>query len=90
MAGVLKAEVNLAAANGLYLVLLLLGGMVVPLTKLPAVLADVAKVLPADALAAGLHASLGSGARVPALSWIVLAAWGVAAPLAASISFRWE
>ena len=30
MAGVLKAEVNLAAANGLYLVLLLLGGMVVP------------------------------------------------------------
>ena len=31
MAGRLRAEVNLAAANGLYLVLLLLGGMVVPL-----------------------------------------------------------
>jgi ABC-2 type transport system permease protein len=90
MAGVLKAEVNLAAANGLYLVLLLLGGMVVPLTKLPTVLADVAKVLPADALAAGLHTSLGSGAGIPVLSWVVLAAWAIAAPLAAAVSFRWE
>jgi ABC-2 type transport system permease protein len=90
MAGVLKAEVNLAAANGLYLVLLLLGGMVVPLGTLPTALADVAKVLPADALAAGLHAALGGGAGVPALSWVVLAAWAVAAPLAAALSFRWE
>ena len=30
LAGVLRAEVNLAAVNGLYLVLLLLGGMLVP------------------------------------------------------------
>ena len=84
------AEVNLAAANGLYLVLLLLGGMVVPLGKLPTALADVAKVLPADALAAGLHAALGSGSGVPVLSWVVLAAWALAAPLAAALSFRWE
>ena len=90
MAGVLKAEVNLAASNGLYLVLLLLGGMVIPLTKLPTALADVAKVLPADALAAGLHATLGSGAGAPVLSWVVLAAWAVAAPMAAAVSFRWE
>jgi ABC-2 type transport system permease protein len=90
MAGVLRAEVNLAAANGLYLVLLLLGGMVVPLGKLPTALADVAKVLPADALAAGLHAALGTGSSVPTLSWVVLAAWAVAAPVAAALSFRWE
>ena len=50
MAGVLKAEVNLAAANGLYLVLLLLGGMVVPISKLPGGVAAVAKLLPAEAL----------------------------------------
>ena len=61
----LKAEVNLAAANGLYLVLLLLGGMVVPLAKLPGGRGRVAKLLPADALAAGLHAALGTGAAVP-------------------------
>src|SRR5436309_9350741 len=35
MAGTLRAEVTLAAANGLYLLLLLLGGMVIPLSKLP-------------------------------------------------------
>jgi ABC-2 type transport system permease protein len=90
MAGVLKAEVNLAAANGLYLVLLLLGGMVVPIGKLPGGLAAVAKLLPADALSAGLHAALGAGAPVPTLTWAVLATWAVIAPLAAAVSFRWE
>jgi ABC-2 type transport system permease protein len=90
MAGVLKAEVNLAAANGLYLVLLLLGGMVVPVTKLPGGVAAVAKVLPAGALSASLHATLGSGSAVPTSSWVVLAVWAVAAPVAAAISFRWE
>jgi ABC-2 type transport system permease protein len=90
MAGVLKAEVNLAAANGLYLVFLLLGGMIIPITKLPGGLAGVAKLLPPEALSAGLHASLGAGAAVPALSWVVLAVWAVAAPLAAAFTFRWE
>jgi len=90
MAGVLRAEVNLAAANGLYLVLLLLGGMVVPVTKLPGALGALARALPADALAAGLHAALGSGTAVPTESWVVLALWAVVAPVAAAVSFRWE
>jgi ABC-2 type transport system permease protein len=90
MAGVLKAEVNLAAANGLYLVLLLLGGMVVPIAKLPRGVADVAKLLPSDALSASLHAALGSGAAVPALSWVVLGVWAAAGPVAAALMFRWE
>jgi ABC-2 type transport system permease protein len=90
MAGLLKAEVNLAAANGLYLVLLLLGGMIVPITKLPSGLASFAKLLPAEALSAALHATLGSGATVPAESWVVLAIWAVAAPTAAALTFRWE
>ena len=90
MAGLLKAEVNLAAANGLYLVLLLLGGMIVPIGKLPGGLASLAKALPADALSAALHAALGSGASVPPLSWLVLAIWAAAAPTLAAISFRWE
>jgi ABC-2 type transport system permease protein len=89
MAGVLKAEVNLAAANGLYIVFLLLGGMVVPIAKLPGGVQAVAKLLPADALSAALHAGLG-GSAVPTSSWIVLAVWAVAAPLAAALSFRWE
>jgi ABC-2 type transport system permease protein len=90
MAGRLKAEVNLAAANGLYLVLLLLGGMIVPITKLPSGLQSFAKLLPAEALSAALHATLGAGAAVPAESWAVLAVWAVAAPVAAALTFRWE
>ncbi len=90
MAGTLRAEVNLAAANGLYLVLLLLGGMVVPISKLPSGVASFAKLLPAEALSAALHAALGSGAAVPTESWVVLAVWAVAAPTAAALTFRWE
>ncbi len=90
MAGTLRAEVNLAAANSLYLVLLLLGGMVVPLAKLPSGLAAVARVLPAAALSNGLHAALGTGRPVPVESWAVLAVWAVLTPVAASLTFRWE
>jgi ABC-2 type transport system permease protein len=90
MAGTLRAEVNLAAANGLYLILLLLGGMIVPIEKLGTGLSDFAKLLPAAALSTALHASLGSGATVPAESWIVLAIWAIAAPAAAALTFRWE
>ncbi|MGH9090758.1 MAG: ABC transporter permease [Acidimicrobiales bacterium] len=90
LAGVLRAEVNLAAANGLYLLLLLLGGMVVPLAKLPGPLADVARALPAAALSDGLHAALGTGTAVPAEAWVVLAIWAVAAPVTAALTFRWE
>jgi ABC-2 type transport system permease protein len=90
MAGTLRPEVNLAAANGLYLVLLLLGGMIVPLSKLPSGLASFAKVLPAAALSNALHATLGAGSPVPTESWVVLSLWAVAAPLAASLTFHWE
>jgi ABC-2 type transport system permease protein len=90
MAGALKAEVTLAGANGLYLLLLLLGGMVFPLTKLPSGLRDVAQALPAGALSDALHGALTSGASVPGRAWLVLVIWAVAAPLAAARAFRWE
>jgi ABC-2 type transport system permease protein len=64
--------------------------MIVPLDKLGAGLADLAKLLPAAALSSALHSSLGSGTAVPAESWIVLAVWAVAAPVAAALTFRWE
>jgi ABC-2 type transport system permease protein len=89
MAGALRAEVTLAAANGLYLILLLLGGMVFPLTSLPGPLATFARLLPAAALSQALHAAL-TPAAAPAEAWIVLVAWAVAAPLAAARTFRWE
>jgi len=90
MAGTLRGETVLAAANGLYLVLLLLGGMVVPLDQLPAGLRAVAKALPAAALSDALHGAFGASALVPARSWIVLGIWAVAAPVLAALTFKWE
>jgi ABC-2 type transport system permease protein len=90
LAGGLRAEVTLAAANGLYLLLLLLGGMIFPLSKLPGGLRAVAQALPAGALSDALHGALTAGGSVPLRAWIVLAAWAVAAPVAAARTFRWE
>jgi ABC-2 type transport system permease protein len=90
LAGVLRAEVNLAAANALWLLLLLVSGMLAPLSKLPGWLEAVAKVLPAAALSTALHAALGLGVAVPAWSWIVLVGWAVGAPVVAALTFRWE
>ncbi|MDA8073092.1 MAG: ABC transporter permease [Actinomycetota bacterium] len=90
LAGVLRPEANLAAANGLWLVLLLVSGMLAPLSKLPAGLADVARLLPSAALADALHRSLSTSTPVAVESWVVLAAWAVGAPLLAAVTFRWE
>ena len=90
MAGTLPALTTLAAANGLYLVLLLLGGMVFPLDELPGPLRAVAELLPAAALSEALGAALSSPASMPAQPWLVLAAWAVVAPVVAARVFRWE
>lgn len=92
MAGTLRGEVNLAAQNGLYLVLLLLGGMIIPLDKLPHALGTVAHVLPSAALADVMRAALnglGSSENF-AVSLVVLAVWAVISPFAASRLFRWN
>ncbi|MGK2947466.1 MAG: ABC transporter permease [Acidimicrobiales bacterium] len=90
LAGSLKALVALAAANGLYLVLLLLSGMVIPLDELPGPLRSVAEVLPSTALAETVRASLTAGIEAPGRAWAVLALWALAAPVAATRLFRWE
>jgi ABC-2 type transport system permease protein len=90
MAGTLRAEVTLAAANGLYLVLLLLGGMVVPIDKLPAWLQRIADLLPAAALTEALTGTLTAGGSVPARAWAVLLVWAILTPLLAAATFHWE
>jgi ABC-2 type transport system permease protein len=90
LAGTLRAEANLAVANGLFLLLLFLGGMAYPLDKLPDALEAIASVLPAAALSESLRGVLERGASVEVSDVLVLLAWAVAAPLAAARWFRWE
>lgn len=90
LAGRLDALVTLAAANGLYLVLLLLSGMVIPLRELPGPVRAVARVLPSGALAEAVRGSLTAGASVPGRAWAALAVWAIAAPVLATRLFRWE
>ena len=89
MAGTLRGTVTLAAANGLYIVLLLLGAMIIPLSSL-GVLRGVAELLPAAPLSQVMAAAFDSSVTVSTKSWIVLVAWAVAAPVAAARLFRWE
>jgi ABC-2 type transport system permease protein len=89
MAGTLRAEANLAAANALFLVLLFLGGMAYPLDKLPGALQAIAKLLPAAALSDTVRSVL-STQPFPTGQFVVLLTWAVAAPLAAAHWFRWE
>ncbi len=88
LAGWLRAEVNLAAANALYLVLLLGSGIVVPLGSLPRGVARVATALPAGALAEALHRIVGLGQAATTGDWVALGLWALGAPLLAARTFR--
>jgi ABC-2 type transport system permease protein len=90
MAGTLRAEANLAAANRLFLVLLFLGGMAYPLDKLPDALELFAKALPAAALAECVRGVLATSPHLPVGELLVLIAWAIGAPLLAIRFFRWE
>jgi ABC-2 type transport system permease protein len=90
MAGTLKAEATLAAANLVFLLLLVGGGVVVPLDKFPEGAQDVLGLLPIAALSDGLRDVLQHGAGTPWGDLGILAVWAVAALAAAGAFFRWE
>jgi ABC-2 type transport system permease protein len=90
LAGRLRAEVNLAASNGLYLVLLLFSGIVIPATSLPAAVQRVATALPPGAMAEGLHRLLSLGTGPTGGDWVTLGLWAVLAPLFAARTFRFD
>jgi ABC-2 type transport system permease protein len=77
LGGTLRAEIVLAVANVIWFVLLLGGGIVLPVAQLPGPTGAVAAALPSGALAEGLRATLMSG-HFPGLHPImVLLAWAV-------------
>jgi ABC-2 type transport system permease protein len=91
MAGTMRAEAVLAAANLVWVVLLVAGGVVVPAEQLPGPLSALAPLLPSGALAEALRVALGTGVAAAAAGpLLVLAAWAVGAALAARRWFRWS
>jgi ABC-2 type transport system permease protein len=90
VAGTLRAEVTLAAANLIWLILLFAGGIAVPLTKYPHAAFDILRYLPSAALSDGLHQILQHGDGIPLRALLTLVVWaGIALPAAARW-FRWE
>ena len=89
LAGRLRAETNLAVANALFLVFLLFGGILVPVSSLPETIAALAEILPAEPLASALRAAL-DGSAVRTDDVLTLGLWATAMSALASLTFRWD
>lgn len=90
LAGQLRAEINLAALNGLYLVLSLLGGMMIPRTSLPGFIGSAARALPSTALADLLRSTLNGDGGALMAPFAILLTWGLITPAIAARRFRWS
>jgi len=90
MAGTLRAEATLAAANLVFLLLLVAGGVIIPLDRFSGAVRGAAELLPITALSEGLRAVLQQGAALPWDQVGLLAVWAVLGLGAAALTFRWE
>lgn len=88
LTGLVDGLTALAAANALYVVMLLLSGLVFELDELPNALSTIVKVLPSTALAELFRATL-SGNAGAGWAWLCLAGWALVAPLLGARLFRW-
>lgn len=90
MAGTLRAEATLAAANLVYLLLLVLGGVAIPLSDFGSGVRHVLEYLPIAALTDGLRAAMSTSASLPLHDVITLCVWAVVTGVLAARLFRWE
>jgi ABC-2 type transport system permease protein len=88
LAGSLRAEATLAAANLVYLLLMAGGAVVLPVSAYGS-FGDVVGWLPSGALGEATRAALGA-AEVPVRELLVLAGWTVVGAAATARTFRWE
>ncbi|MFM8894433.1 MAG: ABC transporter permease, partial [Actinomycetales bacterium] len=89
MAGLLRAEAVLALANGIFVLLVVFGGVLIPADRMPEPLGTIVLLLPSGALTDGLQATL-TEYRWPWPSLAILAAWAVVGALGARRTFRWS
>ncbi|WP_460960580.1 ABC transporter permease [Parasphingorhabdus pacifica] len=86
--GAFRAEIVLALANAIWFVLLLAGGLALPVDDLPASAGLVAKWLPSGALAESLDAALVHGSIPGFQPVLVLVLWGAIAGVLATRTTR--
>jgi ABC-2 type transport system permease protein len=89
MAGTLRAEATLAAANLIYLVLLVGGAVLTPVTEYPPAMQSVVQLLPSAALSTGMAESTITG-TLPLAAGLSLALWAAVLGYLVSRTFRWE
>ena len=88
LAGTLRFEAVLAAANALFVVFMLLGGVVVPLDQLPSLVATPVSLLPPALLTELLRGAMEPDRRIDPIHAAFLAAWAIGLAAAAVLSFR--
>ena len=89
MAGALRATTTLAGANGLYILFLAIGGVILPTDHLPPVITWIANLLPAAALSDALRGALTTQGTHGG-SILLLVFWAVVILSAAARTFKWE
>lgn len=89
IAGTLRAEATLAVANLVYVLLLVGGGLLVPLSRYPDGAQGVLALLPSGALGEGMRSAF-EGGTVDLLPLVVLAAWAAVGTALTARTFRWE
>jgi ABC-2 type transport system permease protein len=89
IAGTLRAEATLAVANLVYVMLLVGGGLIVPLERYPGATHHALELLPSGALGQGLRDAF-NGVSPGLLPVVVLLVWALGAGIVTARTFRWE
>jgi ABC-2 type transport system permease protein len=89
LGGTLRAETVLALANVLWFVMVLIGGVLVPLTSAPGWLQVLGAATPAGALSEAMRAVLQDGRAPGPWSLLVLALWATVGWVGTVRWFRW-
>lgn len=89
IAGHFRAEAVLAIANGLFLLMMIFGGVVIATTHMPSSIARIVDLLPSAAMANGLRSSLETGSCSLSI-FVILAFWTATGIWLAKKVFRWE
>ena len=89
MAGTLRAEATLAAANLLYLILIVGGAVMTPVSEYPEAVQRFVQVLPSAALSSSMVKATVDG-TMPWAGVTVLALWALVLGYLTARTFKWD